>query len=503
MNKGFDNDIYLKEQSTHILERVQDKDKLYLEFGGKLIGDKHAKRVLPGFDEDAKLKLLTRIKDQAEVIICVYAGDIEQNKLRGDYGITYDQEVLRLIDEYRERDILVNSVLLTRYSEQNTNAKYFKNNLEQRGIKVYTHEAIKGYPLELDVLLSEDGFEKNSFIETNRQIVIVTGPGAGSGKLATCLSQLYHEHQRGMKASYAKFETFPVWNLPLKHPVNIAYEAATIDLNDSNVIDNYHYEAYGEVAVNYNRDVQMFPVVRRILQNITGEKSPYQSPTDMGVNCIKSGIIDDDIIQHAAQQEIIRRFFQVETDYKKGIATDLERSNMHLIMEESELKPEDRIPVLHARNYQAILQERYDKDDSQAVIALQLPNEQIVTGRQTELMDAPSAVIMNALKELAGINDQIDLLAPMILETIQQLKLDALGSKYPTLTLNELLIALAISAVTNPTAKLAYDQLENLQACQAHSTVILSNDNERNLKRLGIEITCDPIYFGNRLSSFN
>ncbi|MBG9988378.1 DUF1846 domain-containing protein [Aerococcaceae bacterium DSM 111176] len=503
MIKGFDSEVYLKEQSSEILSRVSDKDKLYLEFGGKLIGDMHAKRVLPGFDEDVKLKLLTRIKDDAEVIICVYAGDIEQNKVRGDYGITYDQEVLRLIDEYRERDILVNSVLLTRYSDDNTNAKIFKTNLERRDIRVYTHEPIKGYPLEIDALLSNDGFEKNEFIETSRRVIIVTGPGAGSGKLATCLSQLYHEHKRGNDASYAKFETFPVWNLPLKHPVNVAYEAATIDLNDTNVIDNYHFEAYDEVAINYNRDVQMFPAIRRILKNITGEKSPYKSPTDMGVNCIKSGIIDDEIVQEAARQEIIRRYFQTETDYKKGTATDEERSNMHLIMDESELNPEDRTPVVIAREYEKVVQERLDDDSVQSVIAIELPTGKCITGRRTELMDASSAVVMNALKKLAGINDRIDLLAPMILETIQALKMDELGSKYPTLTLNELLIALAISAVTNPTAKLAYDKLGELVGSQAHSTVILSTENEQILKRLGIDTTSDPVYLGNRLSNVN
>ena len=503
MRKGFDSEIYLKEQSAKILARVAGKDKLYIEFGGKLIGDMHAKRVLPGFDEDAKLKLLTRIKDDAEIIICVYAGDIEQNKIRGDYGITYDQEVLRLIDEYRERDILVNSVLLTRYSDQNTNAKAFKINLEHRGIKVYTHEAIVGYPLEIDALLSEQGFEKNEFIETTRRIIIVTGPGAGSGKLATCLSQLYHEHKRGMNASYAKFETFPVWNLPLKHPVNVAYEAATVDLNDTNVIDNYHFEAYGEVTINYNRDIQMFPVVRRILQNITGEKSPYQSPTDMGVNCIKSGIIDEEVVEEAARQEIIRRYFQTETDYKKGTASEEERANMHLIMEESELKPEDRNAVNVAREYAKVVQKRLGDDTVQAVIAVELPNGKMITGRRTELMDASSAVIMNALKELAGINDRIDLLAPMILETIQSLKMDELGSKYPTLTLSEMLIALSISAVTNPTAKLAYDKLGELIGSQGHSTVIISTENEQLLKRLGIEMTGDPVYLSDRLSNLH
>lgn len=501
--KGFDSDIYLKEQTEAILDRVKGIDKLYLEFGGKLIGDMHAKRVLPGFDEDAKFKLLQRMKDEAEIIICVYAGDIEQNKIRSDFGITYDEEVLRLIDEYREHNILVNSVLLTRYHETNTNAKAFKINLENRGLTVYTHESIDGYPLDIDALLSENGFAKNPFIETSRRLVIVTGPGAGSGKLATCLSQLYHEHRRGVNASYAKFETFPVWNLPLKHPVNVAYEAATVDLNDTNMIDNYHYEAYGQVAINYNRDIQMFPVIRRILQNITGKETTYRSPTDMGVNCIKSGIIDDTMVQEAAKQEIIRRYFNTERDYKKGISSDQARANMQLIMEESELKPEDRAPVTPAREYAKVIQQRLGNDDIQAVIALKLPSGEMITGRQTNLMDASSAVIMNSLKELAGINDQIDLLAPMILETIQSLKTDALHSKHPMLSLSELLIALAISAVTNPTAKLAYDQLENLNDSQAHSTVILTGDDEKLLKRLGIDITSDAIYLGKQLYDYH
>lgn len=490
---GFDNEIYLKEQSAKIFERVAGKDKLYVEFGGKLLGDKHAKRVLPGFDEDVKLKLLSKIKDKSELIICVFAGDIEQNKMRGDYGITYDQEVLRLLREYADRGIRVNSVLLTRYEGQKA-ALIFKNKLERMGVKVYTHGTIAGYPTDVEVLFGEQGFAKNAYIETERPIVIVTGPGAGSGKLATCLSQLYHEHEQGILAGYAKFETFPVWNLPLKHPVNVAYEAATVDIQDANVIDSYHYEAYHKLAINYNRDVQMFPVIRRILSTITGEPCPYKSPTDMGVNCVKAGITDDTRVQAAAQQEIIRRYFDVEVDYKEGRLNDNARARMHLLMEESGLRPTDRAVVNVAHQYEASLKDRFHDDSRQAVLAIELPDGQQVTGRTSELMDASSAALMNALKALAGIGDQIDLLAPMVLEAIQDLKLKQLHKKASTLSLDELMIALSISALTNPTAKLAYHCLSQLANAEAHSTVILSKQNQQTLKQLGMNITQEPHY---------
>ncbi|MBS4200719.1 DUF1846 domain-containing protein [Bacillus sp. FJAT-49732] len=490
---GFDSEKYLKEQSSYILERVQHYDKLYLEFGGKLIGDKHAKRVLPGFDEDAKLKLLATLKEKAEIIICVYASDIERNKIREDYGITYDQDVLRLIDEYRGYGISVNSVLITRYQEQ-PNAKVFMAKLERNGINVYTHRAIEGYPTNVEAILGEEGFAKNPYIETSKPIIVVTGPGPASGKLATCLNQMYHEHELGNKIGYAKFETFPVWNLPLKHPVNIAYEAATVDLKDVNMIDNYHYEAYGEVAVNYNRDIETFPVIKRIIEKITGKESVYQSPTDMGVNRLKSGIIDDQVVREAAKQEIIRRSFAVENDYKKGLADEDTLRRMQVILEEIDLKKEDRVPVLPARDYAITVQDRIGSTNLQAVIAIELPNGEIITGRTTKLMDASAAAILNGLKLLANVADEIDLLAPMILQTIQRLKTDDLNSRVPTLSANELLIALAISAVTNPTAQLAYQQLPNLKTAQAHSTVILNTENEQTLKKLGIDITNDPVY---------
>lgn len=490
---GFDTEAYLKKQSELILERVNNMDKLYVEFGGKLLDDKHAARVLPGFAEDAKIKLLMTLKDKIEIIICVNAHDIEQNKVRNDYGTTYSQEVLRLIDEYRVRDILVNSVLLTRYNEERS-AVTFMTNLQNRGISVYTHTDIQGYPTDTDYLFSENGFEKNTFIETTRSIVVVTAPGAGSGKLATCLNQLYHEHKSGVQASYAKFETFPVWNLPLKHPVNVAYEAATVDLLDTNVIDNYHYEAYNEYAVNYNRDVKMFPVIKKILREISGDKDIYQSPTDMGVNCVADGILDDEVVKEAANQEIIRRYFDTEINYKKGLVNDEVRERMRFILEESGLKVEDRCPVVPAREYSMEVKSRYDCEDTPSVIAMELPQGDIVTGRTTSLMDAAASATMNALKTLAGINDQIDVIAPSILEVIKNLNREKLNNRSATLSLNELLIALAISAVTNPTAKLAYEQLSHLVHTQAHSTAIMSAGNLNTLKSLGVNVTSDSVY---------
>ncbi|EXJ22612.1 Cell division protein FtsH [Alkalibacterium sp. AK22] len=495
---GFDTEKYLEEQSAYILQRVENSEKLYLEFGGKLIGDKHAKRVLPGFDEDAKMKLLANMKDQAEIIICVYAGDIERNKVRGDYGITYDQDVLRLIDEYRAYGIPVNSVLITRYQGQPT-VDIFMSKLERSGIRVHKHHAIPGYPTDVDAILGTEGFQSNTYIETTRPLVVVTAPGAGSGKLATCLNQLYHEFANGHQASYAKFETFPVWNLPLKHPVNSAYEAATVDLKDVNMMDSYHFEAYGEVAVNYNRDMEMFPVIKRIIESITQRASVYQSPTDMGVNRIKSGITDEEIVNAAARQEIIRRAFAVENDYKKGTADEDSLRHIRLLLEEVGLKKEDRKPVKVARDYAAKVQKRLDDFSTQSVVALELSDGKVVTGRKTKLMDASAAGLVNSLKHLAGISDEIDLLSPNILETIQNLKKNELKSKVQTLSANELLIALAISAVTNPTADLAYKQIGNLTDVQAHSTVIINSENEQTMKELGIDITNDPVHASDNL----
>nr|WP_242586865.1 DUF1846 domain-containing protein [Enterococcus sp. DIV0869a] len=490
---GFDPQKYIEEQSKYILERVDHYDKLYLEFGGKLIGDMHAKRVLPGFDADAKIKLLQKLKDQAEILICVYAGDIERNKIRGDYGITYDMDILRQIDELREYGLAVNSVVITRYSGQ-PSTKMFINKLERRDIKVYKHAAIEDYPSNLEKIVSEEGFGKNDYIPTTKPIVVVTAPGPGSGKLATCLNQLYHESRNGKTAGYSKFETFPVWNVPLKHPLNIAYEAATVDLKDVNMIDSFHFDKYQKVAVNYNRDVETFPVIKRIIEKITGEESVYQSPTDMGVNRVGFGIIDDDVVKEASKQEIIRRCFATECDFKKGLIDEETVNRIKLIMEEVELKKEDRKAVLPAREYSERLREQTQSNDTPAVIAFELTDGRIVTGRTSSLMDSCSSAILNSIKTLANISDEILLLSPVILETIQTMKRKDLHSKITALKANEILIALAISAVTNPTAQLAYDKLSELNDVQAHSTVMLSKNDEQTLRELGLDVTSDAVY---------
>jgi uncharacterized protein (UPF0371 family) len=493
MKAGFDPQKYIEEQSKYILERVNNYDKLYLEFGGKLIGDKHAKRVLPGFDEDAKIKLLQKLKDQAEIIICVYAGDIERNKIRGDFGITYDMEVLRLLDDFRSYNLIVNSVVITRYNEQPA-TNVFVNKLERRNIKVYKHVSIPGYPADVDTIVSENGYGRNPYISTSRPIVVVTAPGANSGKLATCLSQLYHDYNQGRLAGYSKFETFPVWNLPLKHPVNIAYEAATIDLKDVTMIDNFHFEKYQEVAVNYNRDLEMFPVVKRIIEKITGKESIYQSPTDMSVNRMGYGIIDDNIVTEASKQEIIRRYFATACDFKKGLLDEEALNRMKVIMEEVQLRQEDRRCVVPARNYAAKLKERCQENEALSVMAFEMPDGKMITGRSSSTMDCSSAAILNAIKYLAGIADEIFLLSPLILSTISDLKKNDLNSRITHLNANEILIALSICAVTNPTAQLAYEKLSMLKGIQAHCTSMLNKNDEQILRKLGIDVTFDPFY---------
>jgi len=493
MKTGFDPQKYIEEQSKFILERVNNYDKLYLEFGGKLIGDKHAKRVLPGFDEDAKIKLLQKLKDQAEIIICVYAGDIERNKIRGDFGITYDMDVMRLIDDLRSYELEVNSVVITRFNKQPATT-VFINKLERRNIKVYTHSSIPGYPSDVDMIVSESGYGSNAYITTTKPIVVVTAPGPGSGKLATCLNQLYHEYKMGHAAGYSKFETFPVWNMPLKHPINIAYEAATIDLKDVNMLDYFHYEKYNKVSVNYNRDLEMFPVVRRIIEKITGKESIYQSPTDMGVNRVGFGITDDSIIVEASKQEIIRRYFTTACDFKKGLLDEESLNRMKLIMEEVGLKQDDRKCVLPARDYAAKLKEKCSDNETIAAIAFELMDGSIITGKGSSTMDCCSAAILNAIKYLAGISDDIYLLSPLILNTIRNLKENDLKSKITSLNANEILIALSISAVTNPTAQLAYDKLSLLKGVQAHATVMLNRDDDQILRKLGIDVSSDAIY---------
>ncbi|MCI6275521.1 MAG: DUF1846 domain-containing protein [Clostridium sp.] len=493
MKIGFDHKKYLEEQSKYILERVNNYDKLYLEFGGKLMFDMHAKRVLPGFDENAKIKLLQKLKGNAEIIICVYAGDIERNKIRGDFGITYDMDVLRLIDDLRAYGLDVNSVVITRYEGQ-PSTTVFINKLERRGIKVYKHEATKGYPTDVDTIVSDEGYGKNPYIETTKPIVVVTAPGPGSGKLATCLSQLYHEHKRGNVAGYSKFETFPVWNVPLKHPLNIAYEAATVDLKDVNMIDPFHMEAYGKMAVNYNRDVETFPVLKRIIEKITGEESVYQSPTDMGVNRVGFGITDDEVVKEASRQEIIRRYFKTSCEYKKGYVDKETFQRSKLIMEELNLKENNRIVVEPARVYAKELNENSEKSELCTVTALELEDGTILTGKSSELMDASAAVIINAIKYLAGIADGIYLLSPVVLEPIQKLKEKTFGDKRTALSGEEILIALSICAATNPMAEVAMSKLPLLKGCQAHSTTILSSNDEQTFRKLGIDITCDAEY---------
>ncbi|MGO3731880.1 MAG: DUF1846 domain-containing protein [Vagococcus sp.] len=502
MNKiGFDSDKYIEEQSKYILERVNDYDKLYLEFGGKLIGDKHAKRVLPGFDEDSKIKILQKLKDKAEIIICAYAGDIERNKIRGDYGITYDMDIMKSIDEFNEYGLKVNSVLITRYSGQ-PSTKVFINKLEKRNIKVYTHESIEGYPYNIDQIVSDEGFGKNPYIPTTKPIVVVTAPGAGSGKLATSLSQIYHESRLGRVAGYSKFETFPVWNIPLKHPLNIAYEAATVDLKDVNMIDSFHFDAYGEVAVNYNRDIETFPVIKRIIERITNQDSVFKSPTDMGVNRVGFGIIDDEVVKEASKEEIIRRCFDTECFHKRGMVDDEVVNRIQMIMEEMELRKEDRNPVLPARNYATKLKENSSDPLSLtpvSVMAFELTDGTMITGRSTELMDSSAAAILNSIKYLSNISDDILLLSPVILETIRKMKDVNLHSKITALNANEVLIALSMSAVTNPIAQLAYEQLSKLENAQAHSTVMLNKDDEQILKKLGMNITSDPVFSSENL----
>ncbi|MCK5130426.1 MAG: DUF1846 domain-containing protein [Clostridiales bacterium] len=480
MKIGFDQEKYLKEQTQYILERVDNNHKLYLEFGGKLFSDYHAARVLPGFDVNAKVKLLKQLKDKTEIIICVYAGDIEKNKIRADYGITYDMDVLRLIDELRALELDVNSVVITRYQKQ-PSAKIFIEKLKRRGIKTYKHKFTKGYPTDVDTIVSKNGYGANPYIETTKPLVVVTAPGPGSGKLATCLSQLYHENKRNIQAGYSKFETFPIWNLPLNHPVNTAYESATVDLKDVNQIDYYHLEAYGEKTVNYNRDLEAFPVLKRILEKITGEESIYKSPTDMGVNRAGFGITNDEVVQNAAKQEIIRRYFKSYSEYKKG-HIDLETAQRaELIMKRVDLTPEERVVVKPARK----------KAGKKIGTALQLHDGSIVTARGSHLINPSAALILNAIKVLSHIPDKLDLISPSIFETVIQFKKTILNNKNPQLNIEEVLIALSISSNTNPTSKLAYEKLLELKNCEVHSTVILSQMDESMFRRLGINFTCD------------
>jgi len=490
---GFDNDKYLEEQSKSILDRAtQFGNKLYLEFGGKLIYDYHAARILPGFDPNVKMELLKRLRDKIEVIICIYSGDIERRKIRADFGITYDTDTMKLIDDLRDGGIEVCGVVVTRYNGQLV-VKQFMNKLERRNIKVFTHQAIKGYPTDIDLIVSEEGYGANQYVETYKQIVIVTAPGPGSGKLATCLNQIYHEHKKGLEAGYAKFETFPIWNLPLKHPVNMAYESATADLGDFNQVDPFHLEAYNKVAINYNRDVEIFPVVKKIMQRIMDEDVIYNSPTDMGVNKAGFAITDDKLVQYAAQQEMIRRHFRYRCEYAMGVAEKSTVQRAELLMKELNLSETDRKVVYFARQASIEAQEKCKGNEGVfAGAALELKNNKILTGNNSPLMHAASALILNAIKELAGIPDNIHLLSPNILQSISKLKTEFYSKKGLSLNLEETLIALSISADFNPSAKVAMEKLKELYGCEMHSTHIPTPGDEAGLRRLGLNITSDP-----------
>ena len=485
MKIGFDNDKYLKMQSEHILERIAKFDnKLYLEFGGKLFDDFHASRVLPGVEPDSKLKMLLKIKDQAEIVIVVSAEDIEANKMRGDYGITYDMDVLRLMDEFQDIGLFVGSICITKYAGQAA-ADQFIEKLTSLGIRSYKHYKIKGYPSDVKHIVSEEGYGKNEFIITERPLVVITAPGPGSGKMATCLSQIYHENVRGIKAGYAKFETFPIWNIPLRHPVNIAYEAATADLNDVNMIDPFHLEAYGVTTVNYNRDVEIFPVLNAIFEQVMGE-SPYKSPTDMGVNMAGNCIVDDEVCQRASEQEIIRRYYKCLCDIKRGKECRDDLYKLELIMKQAGLGVENREVVGAAL--------AREEETGHPAAAVMLPDGKIVTGRTTDLLGASAAVLLNAIKELAGIDHNIKLVSPEAIEPIQTLKTNYLGSRNPRLHTDEILIALSISATTNSDAKLALKQISKLKGCEAHTSVLLSRVDEQTFKRLGLHLTSEPKY---------
>ena len=490
---GFDNEKYLKEQSKSILDRAaQFGNKLYLEFGGKIIYDYHAARVLPGFDPNVKIKLLKHLKDNIEVIICIYSGDIERRKIRADFGITYDTDVMKLIDDLREGGIEVSAVVVTRYNGQQI-VKQFMHKLERRNIKVYTHQAIKGYPTNIDLIVSKEGYGANQYIETFKPIVIVTAPGPGSGKLATCLNQIYHEHESGLEAGYAKFETFPIWNLPLKHPVNMAYESATADLGDYNQVDPFHLETYNKVAINYNRDVEIFPVVKKIMQRIMDDDVVYNSPTDMGVNKAGFAIIDDDLVQYASKQEMIRRFFRYSCEYAMGVADKKTVQRAELLMKELNLTPTDRKVVEYAHKASIAAQEKGKGNEGVfAGAALELKTGTIVTGNNSPLMHAASALVLNAIKILAGIPKNIHLLSPNILKSISNLKSEFYNKRILSLNLEETLIALSISADFNHSAKVAMEKLKELYGCEAHSTHIPTPGDEAGLRRLGLNITSDP-----------
>lgn len=484
MKTGFDNEKYLKMQSEHIKERIsQFGDKLYLEFGGKLFDDYHASRVLPGFAPDSKLRMLMQLSDYAEIIIVINAADIEKNKVRGDLGITYDVDVLRLRDEFQQKGLYVGSVVITHYSGQNS-ADQFKAKLEKKNIKVYLHYTIEGYPSNIPLIISRNGYGKNDYIETARPLVVVTAPGPGSGKMATCLSQLYHDNLRGIKAGYAKFETFPIWNIPLKHPINLAYEAATADLNDVNMIDPFHLEAYGITAVNYNRDIEIFPVLNAIFEGIYGE-NPYKSPTDMGVNMAGNCILDDEACCEASRMEIIRRYYATLNKMVQDGASENELYKIELLMKQEKISTDDRKVTVACRQRAEEL--------GVPTAAIELPGQQIITSKTSDFLGASAALLLNALKYLAGIDHDVKLIKPEAIAPIQDLKVRYLGGRNPRLHTDEALIALSLAACHDDNARLAMEQLPHLKGCQVHTSVMLSEVDVKIFKKLGVDLTSEPI----------
>ncbi len=500
MQPGFDNEKYLKEQTAAILDRVkQFGDKLYLEFGGKIVYDYHASRVLPGFSPDVKMQLLQKLAKKAEIILCIYAGDIERKKMRADFGITYDSDALRMIDELRGRGLEIAGIVITRFADQ-PSSRIFKNKLERRGVRVYTHRYTKGYPTDVDLIVSDEGYGANEYIETSKPLVVITGPGPGSGKLATSLSQVYHEHKRGVNAGYAKFETFPIWNISLKHPVNVAYEAATADLKDFNMIDPFHLEAYDKVAINYNRDVEAFPLLKRILQKIKGNNMVYKSPTDMGVNRAGFGIIDDETVKEAAKQEIVRRYFRYACEYVMGFVARETVDRVKLLVEEIGMKPEDR-PVVEPAREAMLAAQRQEKghDGIFCGAAIQLSDGTVVTGKNSSIMHASSSIILNAVKSIAEIPDKIHVLSPATIGSIGKLKEGLAKNQAVSLDLDETLIALSISAASNPTAQLAMEKLNDLRGCDAHLTHMPTPGDEAGFRKLGVNLTSEPNFVTKRL----
>ncbi len=490
MRIGFDHDKYTAMQSQHIRERIAAfGGKLYLELGGKLFDDNHASRVLPGFRPDSKVAMLLNLRNQAELVIAISADDIEKNKLRGDLGITYDAEVLRLIDAFRGIGLYVGSVVMTRWSDQ-ASAVHFKQRLENLGVKVYRHFNIDGYPYEVKHIVSDEGFGKNEYVETSRPLVLVTAPGPGSGKMAVCLSQLYQDHQRGIQAGYAKFETFPIWNLPLRHPINMAYEAATADLDDVNMIDPYHLDAYGLSAVNYNRDVEIFPVLSAVFEHIYGS-SPYKSPTDMGVNMVGNCIVDDEACREASKQEVIRRYFAARCALALAHTTPVEVERLQRLMHQMGISSEDRPVVAAAR--------KREEETGAPALAIQLPDGRIITGKTSDLLGPSAAVLLNALKALGNIPKTAHLIFPTVIEPIQSLKCDYLGNHNPRLHSDEVLVALSICAATDPDAAHAMAQLPLLKGCEAHSTVMLPQVDDNIFRRLKVNLTCDARYQTHKL----